>query len=619
VAKGTNFARRVQAQGNDVWVGTNGGLVHSADAGITWSALTTSEGLGDNDINALLAVGDAVYVGSSGGLTYSLNRGATWTNLTPANGLAGSTVHVIRQAADGSLWVGTNGGVSHGTPQGTWTNFTTANGLADNDVADLAIAPNGSIWLAHDALVNMSSVSVTTDNGQTWTQPSEPGARNPVKAVFVDSAGVVWVSTWIDGVYRSEDQGTNWTQIPASTICTSSSCFVQTFVEHPTGTLWLGTQGSRPSGVSITTDSGATWTKRTNLSNLYALGIAGNGNRVYVATGGGGLNWTEDEGATWSAIPTQLGLPENQVTAVSRGPAGTIWIGTLQTYAAYSADGGNTWTNVTWPYLGSLSSSVQGLWFDEATGTMWIATGNGLFSTTDMGATFRSASRTNGLGANDVRGIHGSHLNGQMVLWAATGSASDDGAGGLSKSLDGVSWTNYTRDNTQYGSNDTFGVFVDSTGKVWGATNMGLRFSSDQGAHWTTWIYRLNSGLPAFELHSVWVEDDGTIWIGADQFNQPITMAKSSNNGSTWMTWSITAPGAEAVGTVVTKDPVTGAVFVGTDQAGLYWSSDGGTNWSGASTTDGFGSNKVYGVTASYSGDIFVATDYGLAIGTITQ
>ncbi|HCF58915.1 MAG TPA: hypothetical protein DFS52_13100, partial [Myxococcales bacterium] len=514
LAKGTNFARRVQVEGNDLWVGTSGGLLHSSDNGTTWSVLTSNDGLSGDSVSALLVFGHAVYVGSSQGLSYSTDRGASWATLTAADGLAGDNIKVVRRAPDGSLWVGTSSGVSHGSPQSGWVNYTSANGLVHDDVVDVAIGPNGSIWLAHDSVTRVTGLSVSSDNGQTWTNPSLPRPRNPVKALFFDSSNVLWVSTWVDGLFRSPDLGATWTQIKPLVYGTTSGSFVSSFYEYPNGTLWIGTQGSGPSGVSITTDSGTTWIKRNNLNNLLALSLDGDSSgRVFVTTWGGGLSWTDDQGATWASMPTQLGIPENQVTAVSRGPSGTIWIGTVQAFASYTADGGNTWTNVQWPVLGTMSKNVQHLFFDEAANTMWISTGNGLFSTSDMGATFSTSNALAGLGSNNVQGAFVSHVGGQTIYWAATSSGTADGAGGVSKSLDGITWTNHPRDNEQNGSNITNSVFVDSTGTVWAATESGLRFSTDQGANWTTWLYRLNSGLPAFEYKSVWVEQDGTLWV----------------------------------------------------------------------------------------------------------
>ncbi|HCF58914.1 MAG TPA: hypothetical protein DFS52_13095, partial [Myxococcales bacterium] len=111
---------------------------------------------------------------------------------------------------------------------------------------------------------------------------------------------------------------------------------------------------------------------------------------------------------------------------------------------------------------------------------------------------------------------------------------------------------------------------------------------------------------------------DGTLWVAVDGFNDPLGAASSTDRGATWTGYNLITPdGNRTYGTTVTKDPTLGLVFLGTDMGGLFWTADTGASWARATSANGLGSDRVHAVATSADGKVFVATDFGLAIGTL--
>jgi photosystem II stability/assembly factor-like uncharacterized protein len=113
------------------------------------------------------------------------------------------------------------------------------------------------------------------------------------------------------------------------------------------------------------------------------------GSRLYVATAGGGVWRTDNNGATWTAITEVLGTLSIGSLAVDPANSNILYLGLGDPYDGTgigfvkSTDGGDTWSPPI--YLGD--SSIIPQVFAQA-GFVFAATNKGLYRSTDGGATF---------------------------------------------------------------------------------------------------------------------------------------------------------------------------------------------------------------------------------------
>ena len=231
----------------------------------------------------------------------------------------------------------------------------------------------------------------STDGGAQWA-PAMAGLRTPsLTALAVDpvTPGVIYAGAENDGVFKSVDGGANWQ--PSSAGLTS--LFVTALVIDPVtpSTLYAGTAGG---GVFKSYDSGATWNPvNTSLSirNIVSLAIdPTNPSILYAGTlvrGAHYLYKSVNGAASWAPI---FGYEIN-AAAVDPSASATVYAAS-HTLLFKSVDGGSTWTQVFREPLSTYYISAV-LIDPSQPSTVYVGTlGNGVFKTTDSGATWRATS-----------------------------------------------------------------------------------------------------------------------------------------------------------------------------------------------------------------------------------
>lgn len=172
------------------------GLLRSADAGTTWQPIGDDD-LDGESISGIAPRGQAIVV-STNGNTNALGTG------------------------QGGIWRSTDGGASFTRLSGNGTS-----GLPGFGVFDLVSDPSDPtrLWAG-----GQDAVYLSTDTGATWTDVSGAGAGTPSAAISVANTNnlelnvqqiggtnVVFVGVvnngQLAGLFRSTDQGANWTQL----------------------------------------------------------------------------------------------------------------------------------------------------------------------------------------------------------------------------------------------------------------------------------------------------------------------------------------------------------------------------------------------------------------------
>lgn len=247
----------------------------------------------------------------------------------------------------------------------------------------------------------------TTPTGGTgnanWQLVSSFGFGEIVWTMVRDNNGNMLSGTWGGNIYRSLDNGINWTKINSS----MSVVFVWSLAINSSNHIFAGTEH----GVYKSVDDGASW-QLTSLSgkDVRSVVITANGT-LLAGTWGYGVYKSVDNGATWSQVNS--GLANSTVMALAVSSNNSVFAGTFGAGVSKSVNEGASWStlNVGYNYVWSLAITSDDVIF---AGTY----GNGLYRSTDFGATWSKVN--NGLNANYIYAIQIDNDDNIFVsAWAA--------------------------------------------------------------------------------------------------------------------------------------------------------------------------------------------------------
>jgi photosystem II stability/assembly factor-like uncharacterized protein len=298
---------------NHVLIATDrSGVMASTNGAATWE--TSNHGYAHRYISALLADNQnasTFYVGvvndrEYGGVFYSHDNGQHWSQ--KAAGLGGRDVFALKQAANGTLVAGTNKGMFYlaqnstewkamnqvaeeqtktvrrkgskkATTMTTWKKselearvndleFGAQRWFAATTAGVYTSKDEGKIWkiepgLGHQDFVTVraqgdtifaatrSSAMVSADAGATWNHTGLPSYITSIRGAAISSEGQFLVASR-EGVFRSEDGGTNWEHIvnglPAKDITSVSFDYTHKRLlatSDATGVIFESTDGGR--------------------------------------------------------------------------------------------------------------------------------------------------------------------------------------------------------------------------------------------------------------------------------------------------------------------------------------------------------------------------------------
>lgn len=146
--------------------------------------------------------GECVVATQDHGVFVSADQGQSWVGSDVAPGASAQTVGV---GPSGQAWAGTwSGGLYMSVDQGaSWRHTPFAHVVR---VAGLAFAPDGT---GYAALAGHGFFR-SDDGGRGWTYMSTPVRPAKNLSLAVDRLGHVFMSSRLDGLWRSEDRGQTW-------------------------------------------------------------------------------------------------------------------------------------------------------------------------------------------------------------------------------------------------------------------------------------------------------------------------------------------------------------------------------------------------------------------------
>jgi len=241
-------------------------------------------------------------------------------------------------------------------------------------------------------LIIICALYFTTNLDAQWSQSGLDGYFIRT----INSTGTnIFVGTSGDGIFRSTNNGTNWTAVSAGL----TNLYVNAFTVSGTN-LFAGTEGN---GVYRSTNNGASWSATGTLSTPYVYALAVSGTDIFAGADGDGVFRSTNNGASWTLVST--GLTNTRVFALAT--SGTnLFAGTFGGAGVYrSTNNGASWTSAG---SGLTNTSVNTLLVSGS--NLYAGTEDGIFLSTNNGTSWTSAS--NGLTNTFVHAlvISGSNL-----------------------------------------------------------------------------------------------------------------------------------------------------------------------------------------------------------------
>lgn len=369
--------------GSDVFTVAGGGVYKSTNDGQSWTKMTSGLPAGLIFPVALAGDGTTMFTAlnslledSPATIWKTSNGGASWQQV--GTGLTAQFVNDLTTTAT-AVWAATNGGMFRSTDGGaTWTPYN--KGL-ENTAVYRVISSGGTLYAG--TYFNSNGVFRSTDGGRTWLPANVLMANRRIRSLV--ALGSTVVASGETGVYRSTDGGVTFAASRSGLPSGASPYAMAT----GGGTIYAGLY---PTGFAKSTDAGATWIPGTPpASSGYASALAASGNTV-VAAVGGIVYRSLDGGATWA--PGAVVVPADASYFVyslsfsgSTLFAGLQGYGTPQTHGmAMSTDLGATWTRSQ----NGMPANVDVYDVQSSGGQLFAATGSGIYSSTDGGASWTS-------------------------------------------------------------------------------------------------------------------------------------------------------------------------------------------------------------------------------------
>ncbi len=584
-----------QNNSGDEYLGV--GILKSVDRGATWTVLGNS--VFNNHTVGAIAVSPAnpnlLLAGSRIGVYRSVDAGVTWQRVQPANAVSETTADSVlfdpttpttAYASMGGTSTSTQTGVYVSTDSGaTWRPINGSGAIA------LPVASAGRITLV---LGPPSSpglyAGVSQYSNTTQSTPANPVDQEP----FL-------------GLYKSTDQGNNWSLISGPAYCKAvdirSQCdYNNVFAIQPTTNGVPGMMLGGGINLSISLDNGSTWSDvlAPNSSAVavhsdqHAIVFSPDGSTVYVGNDGGiwsasisgnNLTWADlNPTLTLAQFYPGLSINPNSLNISYGGTQDNnvlAYSGQLQWTSVTGDDGAATAIDPTNP-----STVYASLAATDITNPIYKSTDGIHFYASDpaTNTSYSSGIDTNSLPFPNFLTIDSNmpstlYFTGKTMVYRSSNSAGSWTAisGNLTLNAIDLAFTeNDQLCHIAVAPTSPHTVYASSCyGAVWAFTQTAL--STD-----LQWI-PISAGVPqnmmTYRMTHV-IPDPKTSGLLYVTMSQPGTgrVFSTQNHGQTWTDLTNNLPDVEATDLVVDPD-IPNTLYVATTM-GVYWSNNGGLVWS---------------------------------------
>ncbi|MCZ7557020.1 MAG: hypothetical protein M5R41_11535 [Bacteroidia bacterium] len=318
--------RAICASGSNFFAGTGGGVYYTTNNGASW----VFKGLAHLDVNALAVSGSTIYAGGAGAIHRSSDLGTTWTEVS--TGLTNTNVRSLC-IKDSYVFAGTAAGVFRADHSGgSWTSVSN-NALSGEMVFSLTVSGNfvvAGTW--------KGGIYRSNNYGGSWNKTNTGLTHLSVRALYRSSSGSYLYAGGDGGVHRSTNNGKDWTFMNTGLV-TGGNTMPIVYGLAGTGAkvyaaTWYG-------GVYYSSDRAANWTA-TTLQQGSALSVAVVGSNVLAGTLRNGVHRTTNLGSSWTAMNT--GLRASHINALASNGSILFAGGSIPADVMKSTDEGASWT-----------------------------------------------------------------------------------------------------------------------------------------------------------------------------------------------------------------------------------------------------------------------------------
>ncbi|RPI17456.1 MAG: T9SS C-terminal target domain-containing protein [Ignavibacteriae bacterium] len=325
------------SSGTNLFAGTNGDCIfNSTNNGVSWSKLN-SPGVTNNNVKCFIKTGNNVFAGTENGVFLTTNNGTTWYGVN--SGISNVSVNTFA-ALNTNIFIGTNSGVYVTTNNGNYWNYSSY-GISSYIINSMAVLGT-NVYAA-----TSSGVYKSTDNGGSWSPVNAGLINQNVNSLLVYGsnlfAGTVNISN-TESVYKSSDHGNSW--LPAGLLNLNVTSLVSS-----TGYLYAGTT----TGVYRSSNNGTNWSSELGLLTLQIISLYNTGTSICAGTPFG-MYISTDGGTAWNAT----GYKHNEILSMA---ANNSKLYALTLNSAYlSSNNGNSWklidnNTVTGIYDGDITAA----------------------------------------------------------------------------------------------------------------------------------------------------------------------------------------------------------------------------------------------------------------------
>ncbi|MEM6271404.1 MAG: T9SS type A sorting domain-containing protein [Bacteroidota bacterium] len=445
-----------------------------------------------------------IYVATpSGGFWYTTDYGNSWNESSVGFTRLGLSSIVLHPSTPNIIYAATGDrdggdtpgyGVWRSTDNGaTWNPHNT--GMGNRTTYEILMHPtNSNIMLAS----TNDRVWRTVNGGANWTatysgpEDFKDLAFHPTDPNIVYAAG--------NDFFRSTDNGQSWTQVTNGVPTGTQRIAIATSVASPNTVYLIAGDGGGLEGFYRSTNSGASFTQRSNTPNILGYGTTG---------GTGSQAWYD---------LVAIGDPGN---------SDHITIGGINIWETF--DGGQTWSIVAhWTGGGgnpAIHADQHVLEYSPHTGHLWNGNDGGVYYTIDAGASWIDVSSD--LAIAQVYKIGQSQQTRDLVIngYQDNGTGIYRGTGGWWTEIGGDGMEciiDYTDDNYMYGAL-YYGDIRRSTNA--GNTFGGITGTISESGAWVT-PYKLHPTDPNIMfvgMNNMWRSNN--VKAGTPTFTQISTIA----------------------------------------------------------------------------------------------
>jgi ligand-binding sensor domain-containing protein/serine phosphatase RsbU (regulator of sigma subunit) len=597
-------------------------VVHSLCAQVQkliFEPISMAHGLSQHSVNAILQ-------DSTGFLWFATNDGLNKYNgfefriFKPipgnAHSISGNKITALLQDSEGKIWVGMGmgGGINIFDPrtevftqcvdkQGKSFFTHTISDIFEDSDRNVWIATNGGGLFCYNRETKNYTHYVHNEHDHTSI------ASNSVRAVSQDSYGTIWVGLNVDGGLNKYNPETGkFTPVPFL------NYDIMSILRDSYGQLWIGTYYG---GFGILNPKTETYKSFTHVpenphtlsSNIVMSFYEDSAShQMYVATRGGGLNIFQEQThafiTSYQTNESDFSITSDNILSVYKDRSGVLWVGTENDGLNKCNTQRKNFKILQTPKGTSLLNIHSIIDNERCT---WIGTrGSGFHyieKATNIMRSFSSAGSKNFANVNamiyDPRGFY----------WIAT-----DGNGILRFDHKSQQFEQfeYDADNKNSLSNNAVtSLFVDADTLLWIGTYGGGLCKFDY-RNKTFARFKLSENSETNVVWCIAQDSDGILWIGTKglgllKFN-PKSGKKQFFTRSTTNSNSLSHNEVTAI-----LETHKGILWIGTSGGGVNKFDKSTNTFTTFTHRNGLPNDVIASLQEDANGDIWVATDFGLA------